>query len=197
MSADDEARALLSEFDKARRMAVARFCRHWGDRVEVDDAMAFVDTRLMIYAGIIPTTRKFGKDTDAGKLPEWRQAASGKRDPDQYLQAMLSKALTNDLRDSVKYSAEKERKHLGGKPISISKLQEWRPYFDIPAKDNGIAEWNLYYADRFPYLTAFYRDDVGVTEMAKRFRCKIKTIHKRLDEEREQVRRELVSEASQ
>ena len=161
MNIDNDARAILSEFETARKIAVGRFNKLWRWQMRYEEATNYANVRLLVFAGLMETDHPSGRDSDAGKLNEWRERAASKNDPRTYLIGILITKLISDLIDSVKT----RKRYLP--PFSLEWQQELDPNFDVPQEDNGVHYWNAHYADNYPICTAIYRDGETIESLKR------------------------------
>lgn len=129
-----EAESVLNQFHDAIKIAVSDFRHSYGDWLTTDEAFAFAQERVLIYAGLLASDH-VRSDGDVGALARWREwIAANDRDvpvkanPERRLRGSVVHALRMDLIESVRTPIARAKKH---PMISLNSLLESNPLFDV------------------------------------------------------------------
>jgi hypothetical protein len=186
---DDQARAIIAEFANARRIAVGTFMRRWAHQAPwfgSAEAHNLVIERLVVFAGLMPTTNITGRDSDAGKLDDWREVAATKPDPKHSLESLIIHKLVDDLHNAAFRVRE------WGLPSRGVSLDYLRDEFDYDAPAITAQEWEAHWAERYPVVTALFRDGKFIRELKQEMNSGSDTIRAMRDKELAEIRKELV-----
>jgi hypothetical protein len=131
---NQEAESILSQFHDAIKIAVSDFRHSYGDWLTTDEAFAFSQERVLIYAGLLASDH-VRSDSDFGALARWQEwIATNDRDvpvkanPERRLRGSVVHALRMDLIGAVRTPIARAKKH---PMISLDSLLEANPSFDV------------------------------------------------------------------
>ena len=129
-----EAESVLAQFHDAIKIAVSDFRHSYGDWLSTDEAFAFAQERVLIYAGLLASDH-VRSDGDFGALARFREWIETndrdvpvKADPERRMRGSVVHALRMDLIESVRPPIARARKH---PMISLDSLLEACPSFDV------------------------------------------------------------------